>query len=220
MTEQLILITGGSSGIGKAAAKLLFQKGHRIILQARTLDKMQAAAQEIDPSGQRVYIYSTDLTKPEAVEAAAQQIIAEVGLPDVIINSAGAGEWLTFKEATLSHFEETVQSPYLATAYTCKVFHEPMLQRGSGHFIIVNSGACYISLPGAVGYLPSRAAMLGFARALHADLYRTPLKVSMVAFGKVNTPYFQANPRSEARIPKAAAILVPPMSEAATGRVL
>jgi len=220
MNNKLILITGGSSGIGKAAAIQLYKQGAKIILQARNLEKLKNAAHEIDPSGNRVSYYSTDLTDQASVESSAQKIIENEGLPDVVINSAGAGEWLSFKEATLSHYKNTMDSPYIATALTCKVFFDKMQERGNGHFIIINSAAAYFSFPGATGYTPARWAMLGFSRSLQADLVNTNFTVSMIALGKVDSPYFQNNPISEGRIPKISNWLVPTMSLKAAGKVI
>ena len=121
MTQRLILITGGSSGIGKAAAALHAQ-GASVLLQARNLDKLQAAAHDIDPTGKRVQYYSTDLTTPRDVEASAKAMVKKHGLPDCIINCAGEGEWLSFSESNIDHYTQTIASPYLATALTCKVF--------------------------------------------------------------------------------------------------
>ncbi len=220
MRNKLILITGGSSGIGKAAASELHRQGARIILQARGLEKLISSAKEIDPDGERISYYSTDLTDQNAVEEAAKTIIAKEGLPDIIINSAGAGEWLSFEESTVSHYKDTMDSPYLATALTCKVFYDKMQERGSGHFIMINSAACYFSFPGATGYTPARWAMLGFAKSLQADLYHTDFKISMIVFGKVDSPYFKNNPVSEERIPKIANWLTPTLSVEATGKVI
>ena len=220
INNKLILITGGSSGIGKAAAKELHRQGATIILQARNHKKLVNAAEEISPSGDRITCYSTNLTDEKAVALSAKRIIKNEGLPDVVINSAGAGEWLSFKEASLSHYKDTMGSPYLATALTCKVFFDKMQERGTGHFIIINSAAAYFSFPGATGYTPARWAMLGFVKSLQADLYDTNFKVSMIALGKVDSPYFQNNPISEERIPKIANWLVPTMTEEAAGKVI
>ena len=220
MNNKLILITGGSSGIGKAAAIELHRQGATIILQARGIEKLKSAALEIDPMGNRISFYATDLTDQASVESAANAIVENEGIPDVVINSAGAGEWLSFKEATVSHYKKAMDSPYIATTFTCKAFFDKMQERGSGHFIIINSAACYFSFPGATGYTPARWAMLGFSRSLQADLYDTNFKVSMIAFGKVASPYFENNPRSEQRIPKIANWLIPTMSEKDTGQVI
>lgn len=220
MKDKLVLITGGSSGIGKAAAKELFDKGARIVLQARNLDNLSAVAKKLDPSGERVRYYSTDLTDQVAVEKSAMEIVENHGIPDIIVNCAGAGEWLSFKEASVSHYEESMNSPYLATALTCKVFFDKMQKRGTGHFVIVNSAACYFSFPGATGYSPARWAMLGFSRALQADLHGTGFNVSMIALGKVDTPYFKNNPISENHIPKIVGWLIPTMTERAAGKAV
>ncbi|MBT8326795.1 MAG: SDR family NAD(P)-dependent oxidoreductase [Bacteroidia bacterium] len=220
MNNKLILITGGSSGIGKAAANQLHKQGAKIILQARNLEKLKTTALEIDPSGNRVSYYSTDLKDQDSVELSAQKIIENEGIPDVVINSAGSGEWLSFKEASLSHFKNTMDSPYIATALTCKVFFDKMQERGNGHFIIINSVAAYFSFPEATGYTPARWALLGFSRSLQADLFNTNFYVSMIALGKVESPYFENNPRSEDRIPKIANWLVPTMSPNEAGEVI
>ena len=220
MNKKLILITGGSSGIGKATAIKLHQQGAKIILQARNLEKLKDTAMEIDPSGNRVSYYATDLTDQDAVALNAQTIIENEGLPDVVINSAGSGEWLSFKETSLSHFKNTMDSPYIATALTCKVFFDKMQARGNGHFIIINSAAAYFSFPGATGYTPARWAMLGFSKSLQADLFNTNFTVSMIALGKVDSPYFQNNPISENRIPKIANWLIPTMTPKAAGDVI
>lgn len=115
------------------------------------------------------------------MESSAQAIVENEGVPDVIINSAGSGEWMSFSEADLSHYKNTMDSPYLATALTCKVFFDLMQERGRGHFIIINSAAAYFSFPGATGYSPSRWALLGFSKSLQADLFNTHFKVSMLA---------------------------------------
>ena len=218
--QQLILITGGSSGIGKATAAALHRKGARLILQARNLEKLKAAAEEIDPNLERISYYAADLSKEEAVVSVAEELIKKEGLPDVIINSAGSGEWLSFNESDIGHYRDTINSPYLATAFTCKAFFDRMQQRGSGHFIIINSAACYFSFPGTTGYAPARWAMLGFAKALQADLYDTDFKVSMIALGKVDSPYFDNNPVSEDRIPKIADWLIPTMTLDAAAKTI
>lgn len=220
MKNKLILITGGSSGIGKAAAIELHKQGAKIILQARNIEKLKSTALEIDATGNRISYYSTDLTDQDSVELSAKKIIENEGLPDIVINSAGSGEWLSFKEATLSHYKNTMDSPYIATTLTCKVFYDKMQTRGKGHFIMINSVACYFSFPGATGYIPARWAMLGFSRALQADLFNTKFKVSMIALGKVDSPYFKNNPTSEDRIPKIANWLVPTMSQKSAGKVI
>ena len=113
-----------------------------------------------------------------------------------------------------------MDSPYLTTTFTCKVFFDKMQERGTGHFIIVNSAACSFPFLGATGYTPSRWALLGFSKSLQADLYNTNFKLSITALGKVSTPYFENNPISENRTPKIVSWLIPTMSENAAEKLL
>jgi len=221
MKNKIILITGGSSGIGKAAAVDLAKKGATIIIQARNAEKLLAATKEIERySTQKVHYYSTDLTSIKEVKESAEKIVKEVGLPDIIINSAGLGNWLPFEKSDPQHFHTTIQSPYLVTAYTCKVFYELMKLRGTGHFITVNSAACYFSFPNAVGYISARWALRGFTESLKVDLHPTNFKVSAVVLGKVDSPYFKNNPVSEENIPKIVSMLNPTLSTEKAGKAL
>lgn len=221
MKNKRILITGGSSGIGKAAAIELAKQGAEIIIQARNTEKLKIAAEEIkNYAVNKVHYYSTDLTSATSVEEAAEKIIKEVGLPEVIINSAGAGEWLSLKEATTAYFESSMASPYLTTSFTCKAFYDRMQERGTGHFVIINSAACFFSFKAATGYTAARWAMLGLAKTLQADLFNSEFKVSMVALGKVDSPYFTTNPVSEERIPKIVSWLMPAMTTEQSGKVI
>ncbi len=220
LKNKIILITGGSSGIGKAAALQLVQSGAIIVLQARSVAKLKEVAAELTKKGATAHYYSTNLTSATAVQETASKIINEVGLPDIVVNSAGAGEWLSLKEASIEHYQETMASPYLATAYTCKAFYDKMLVRGSGHFIIINSAACFFAFPGATGYTAARWAMLGFAKSLQADLHGSNIDVSMIAFGKVDSPYFTNNPVSEERIPKIVNFIMPTMTTEESGKII
>jgi len=221
MENKIILITGGSSGIGKAAAIALAKKGATIIIQARNPQKLADAAKEIEShSTQKAHHYSTDLTSIKEVQEYAEKMIKEVGLPDVIINSAGLGNWLPFEDSDPEHFQQTIQSPYLVTAYTCKIFHEHMKKRGTGHFITVNSAACYFAFPNAVGYISARWALRGFTDALASDLSDTNFKVSAVVLGKVDSPYFTNNPVSEQNIPKIVGLLNPTLSTEKAGNAI
>ena len=104
--HKTILITGASSGIGEAYAKLIASEGVKIILQARSVDKLEALTKEIKERGGTAFSYPTDLSDIQAVKEQAAKIKQEVGIPDIIINSAGAGNWLTIFDTSEKDFED------------------------------------------------------------------------------------------------------------------
>jgi len=207
MNGLLILITGASSGIGEASAKLLAKKGAEVILLARGEENLKRVCDEIANDNGTASYYSVDLSNGEAIAKTTQQIKKEKGIPDIIINNAGAGNWLSILETSSDEFEKMQAVPHHAAFHITKAFIHEMKERNKGHIININSASCYFSYPGAMGYLSSRWALRSFSEALHSELYATGIDVSMIVAGKVDSPYFTNNPISAERIPKIAPML-------------
>ncbi len=117
-------------------------------------------------------------------------------------------------------FREMMDSPYFATVNTVRAFLDPMIKRGSGHIITINSAAAYFHFAGATGYMAARWALRGFTHALREDLRETNINVSMIVAGKVVSPYFVNNPGSEERIPGIATLLSKTMSVTEVAQVI
>lgn len=203
LKHKLMLITGASSGIGAATAKLAAQEGARVILVARSADKLNRVASEIRSSGGQAYTYPADLTDPQAVSALAEQITAEVGTPDVLFNNAGAGRWLSVEETRMSDAVEMMAAPYFAAFFVTRAFLPAMLQRDSGLIINMTSLAAYLTWPGATAYTAARWAVRGFAEGLRADLSGTGVRTMLTSFAAVSSDYWSNNPGSEAHVPAA-----------------
>ncbi|MFY0685611.1 MAG: SDR family NAD(P)-dependent oxidoreductase [Cyclobacteriaceae bacterium] len=201
---KLILITGASSGIGEATAKKLAILGAKVILQARSIDKLENISSDIKASKGIAYTYPCDLTKAEEVKTVSNQIKQEIGVPDILILSAGAGNWTSIFQTEMEEFDKMMSTPYFSTVYIVKAYLNDLVRRNSGHIITINSAASYFSFPGALGYLSTRWALRGFSEGLYEDFKSTNILVSSIVSGKVDSPYFSVNPISENRIPKIA----------------
>ncbi len=206
--DKIVLITGASSGIGEAYAKLIASEGAKLVLQARSVDKLEALVKDINAKGGSAFSFPTDLTDAKVVKAQAEIIKREIGIPDVIVNSAGAGNWLSIFDTSEKDFGEMMASPYFATVYTIKAFLNDMVKRNSGHIITINSAASYLIFPGALGYLSTRWALRAFQNGLYDELRSTNVSTTSIVAGKVDSPYFTNNPISAQRLPKIGAMIM------------
>ena len=204
LKEKIVLITGASSGIGEACAHSMARDGAKVIMQARSVDKLAEIEKSIKAHGGIAYSYPADLTDIEAVKKQANSIKEEIGIPDIIVNSAGAGNWLSVFDTSVEDFADMMSSPYFSTIYTIKAYLNDMVKRNSGQIITINSAACYFTFPGALGYLSTRWAIRGFMEGLTEELRSTNIAVTSIVAGKVDSPYFTNNPVSAERIPKIA----------------
>jgi short-subunit dehydrogenase len=199
---NIVLITGASSGIGAATARAMAAQGGHVLLLARNETALKKVESEIAAQGGKAKTFPIDLSDLYAVDNVAKRIKEEIGIPDIIINNAGAGCWQYVEETTPSEAVEMMAVPYFAAFYITRAFISEMRNRNSGHILNITSVAAYFVWPGATAYTAARWAMRGFTKALQADLHGTGISVSLVAIGKVDSPYFDHNPDSEERIPK------------------
>jgi short-subunit dehydrogenase len=198
------LITGASTGIGAATARVMAKRGARVLLVARSEGPLRELAEAI---GGGAAAYPTDVGDAEAVGAMAERIKADVGVPDVIVNNAGAGRFLFIEDTSPEELVQMTKVPYFAAFFVTRAFIEDMLARGSGHIANVNTPASTMPWPGALGYAGARWAVRGFTKALRADLHGTGIRVTEIVPGKVSSDYFKSNPGAEERIPSVARVL-------------
>ncbi|HTP10044.1 MAG TPA: SDR family NAD(P)-dependent oxidoreductase [Anaerolineae bacterium] len=203
LKQAKILITGASSGIGAATAKAAAREGAYVILLARNSVRLEQVATEIRQIGERAAVYPIDLTDADAVTQTVQQIQQEVGTPDVLMNNAGVGRWLSVEETQPEEAAMMMAAPYLAAFNITRAFLPEMLKHRSGTIVNMTSIAAYLVWPGATAYTAGRWAMRGFHQALTADLSGTRLRTMLVAFAAVRSDYWANNPGSKQRIPQA-----------------
>ncbi len=203
LAARLAVVTGASSGIGAATAAALAAEGMHVILIARRHDELMAVADAIRSSGGRADVVAADLSDERQVAVAAADLLERFGAPDVLINNAGSGRFLSIEETSPDEATQMMRVPYFATFLLTRALIEPMLARRSGTILMVNTPASIVPWPGAVGYSAARWAVRGFTQALRADLRGTGIAVSSVTPTRVTSDYFAHNPGARERIPKA-----------------
>ena len=201
--DRLIVVTGASSGIGAATALAMAQRGGRVAMVARSEERLRSVAQQIVSTGGHATTYVADLADAAAVARFAADVAHAEGHPDVLINNAGAGRWLTVEETSAADLQAMTAVPYFAAFNLTRAFLPAMRQRRGGHIANVTSVAARLVWPGAAAYTAARCAMLSFSESLRYELVGSGVGVTSAIFGTVDTPYWVHNPGSEERLPRA-----------------
>ncbi|MER3553858.1 MAG: short-chain dehydrogenase [Meiothermus sp.] len=208
IADSLCVVSGASSGIGRATAVELSRRGARVVLAARSGERLEALAAQIRSSSGQAWAFPADLSKPAEVEALAKAVLEAHGVPHALIHSAGAGAWRFVEETSYEEFAELMDTPYFTTVFLTRAFLPAMLGENRGFILSVCSPASRQVWPGAAGYIAARWALAGFTEALRADLYGTNLKVCAFFPGKISdSEYFTRNPDTEHRIPRVGRVL-------------
>ncbi len=212
MNGKLILVTGASSGIGRATAEGFVRRGARVLLLARNAERLEGLAHDIRKAGGEAAAFAIDLADTSQVPPLAETIIGKHGVPDILVNNAGAGQWKPFVETSADEARVMMELPYLAAFAVTRALLPAMLKRGSGQVAFVTSPASFMVWPNASAYIAARFALRGLAQALRADLRHTSIDVTLVTLGMVASPYWQHNPGSRRFLPHIPPLLMPEMS--------
>ena len=199
---RVAVVTGASSGIGAATARLLGERGWSVALVARRADRLADVARDVQAAGGRALVVAIDASDGDAVDAMALRVVDDLGPPDAVVNSAGAGVWRWMEDTSHEELSRLLGAPFLAAWNTTHAFLPGMLERRSGVIVHVGSPASVAPWPGATGYTASRWALRGLHEALRQDLAGTGVTSCHVLFGEVDSEYFDANPATREHIPR------------------
>ncbi len=202
--DKIALITGASSGIGRATAMLLARAGWRTVLVARRAEALATLAAEIGATAQT---WPCDVGDVGAVDRMVAAVEAGAGAPDLVINAAGAGRWLRLEETGADEANAMIAAPFLGALHVSRALLPGMLARGSGTLIHVQSPAAFAPWPHSVAYAASRFGLRGLHEALVQDLAGSGVQSCQVVFGEVTSGYFEANPGARDLIPRLGALL-------------
>jgi short-subunit dehydrogenase len=192
--SRAALVTGASSGIGEALARRFAERGHGVILVARSADKLRALAAELrDQHGVRAEAVACDLTDAPARDGLAAEIDA-LGLEvSVLANNAGFGVYRPFAESERAREIEQVRINTEAVVDLTARYLPAMIARGEGAVLVTASTAAFQPLPGNAVYAASKAFALSFADALHREAGKAGVIVTAVCPGPVKTGFQDAS---------------------------
>ena len=192
MTRR-ILVTGASSGIGRAAAIALAQPDHHLILTARRAEELESVAEACGLAGGSGETWPLDLMELDKIEAAATRLLAKDGYP-VLINSAGIGVFNQFANLSWDDIESQINLNLVAPAKLIHACLPGMLERGGGQIINVLSMTCEHVLPGGGGYSTAKAGLRMLGKVIAQEYRRQGIKVTNLMPGAVDTPIWDGSP--------------------------
>ncbi len=188
MEERVVIVTGASSGIGEATAMALAERGARLVLGARRLERLQALQAKIEAAGGEAIVCATDVTVRQDVERLASAAIERWGRIDVLINIAGVLPLTHIRDLRVEEWEHTIDVNFKGVLYGVAAVLDTMRAQGGGHIINVSSVAGRRVFPTGSVYCATKFAVNAFSAGLRMELTPTDkIKVTMIEPGVVAT---------------------------------
>ncbi|MGH9187033.1 MAG: SDR family oxidoreductase [Acidimicrobiales bacterium] len=188
--DKVVLITGASSGIGFTAARKVAAAGAKVVLVARTKEKLDELVAIIEEDGGQAFAYPADLSDMESIDAMATAVLADLGHVDVLVNNAGRSIRRAVMES-LDRFhdiERTMQLNYFGAVRLIMRFLPSMVERQSGHVVNISSIGVQANVPRFSAYVASKAALDAFGRCMSAEVRSAGIDVTTIYMPLVRTP--------------------------------
>ncbi|GAA1551665.1 SDR family oxidoreductase [Actinomadura kijaniata] len=192
--NSVVVITGASSGIGRATALAFAAKGARVVLSARRKDALEAAARECEERGGEALVVPADVADYAAVEELARQTVQRYGRIDVWVNGAAVSLFAPFQEAPLDDFRRVLDVNVMGYVHGARAALEHMRRRGRGVLVNVSSLTALAPQPYSTAYVMSKAAVTALGASLRQQLRLEGHKgvhVCTVQPATIDTPFFQ-----------------------------
>ena len=176
MKDKVVVITGGSSGIGKALAQVFGSQGSRILITGRNADDLSAAVAELKQQGIAIHGFVADVSREEDNRKMAEEAIRVYGRIDILINNAGITMRALFEDVDLDVVRKVMDINFYGVLYATK-HCLPEITRNKGSVIGISSIAGYRGLPARTGYSASKFALNGFLEVLRTEMLKKDVHV-------------------------------------------
>jgi len=190
--SPVLVITGASSGIGAATARRAVEDGWRVVLTARREDRLSALAEELG-GAEHAVAARCDVTSFEDQQAAVRTAVERFGRLDAFLANAGFGAKRGFLEESVEHWKAMIDTNVLGAALSIRAALEHFREQNAGHMLLMSSIAGRRALPGSL-YAATKFAVTAMGEALRAEVAETPIKVTLIEPGMVDTEFFENRP--------------------------
>lgn len=191
LEDKIILVTGASSGIGEACARLCAEHGAKLILSARRVERLQELAQELtQQQGKEHHILSLDVQDADQVVQQLKNLPVKWRDIDVLINNAGlALDTLPIQEGIAAHWDTMIDTNIKGLLYVSRAVLPGMIERNSGHIVNIGSIAGHECYPNGNVYAATKHAVHAISKSMRLDLLGKPIRVTEIAPGAVETEF-------------------------------
>jgi NADP-dependent 3-hydroxy acid dehydrogenase YdfG len=184
---KVVVITGASSGLGEATARMLVQQGARVVLGARRVDRLQAIVDELNGSGGEALALATDVTHPDQVKGLVDTAVQRFGRIDVMINNAGLMPRAPLERLKIEEWDRTIDVNIKGVLYGIAAALPHMQRQKSGHIINVSSVAGHKVGPDSAVYAATKTAVRVLSEGLRQEVKPYNLRTTVISPGAVDT---------------------------------
>lgn len=189
LDSQVALVTGSSSGIGRATALALARKGFVTFATMRDLGKRQVIESEAKTDSKNLRVVQLDVTKDASVKSAVDSVLSEAGRIDLLVNNAGFGTTGAFEDLLIDELRQQFETNVFGVVRVTQAVLPTMRKQRSGRIINISSGAGRFGYPGGSAYIGSKFALEGISEALAYELDPFGIKVSLIEPGFIRTDF-------------------------------
>jgi len=199
LQDKVALVTGGSSGIGEATARLFIKEGAKVGVVARTVDELQDAVDRMTENGGEAVALPADISKPNEMQMTIEKLVAKWNRLDIVFANAGInGVWAPIDELSPEEWRRTIDINLNGTFYTLKYAIPPLKKQG-GSIIVTSSvnGTRKFSNTGATAYAASKAGQVALAKMLALELAEYDIRVNVICPGAIETDIDERTERQD-----------------------
>lgn len=184
---KVVVVTGASSGLGEATARLLSAQGATVVLGARRVDRLESLAKQLQTGGGKALALKTDVTRPEQVKALVDSAVQTYGRIDVMINNAGLMPQAPLEQSKVHEWEQMIDVNIKGVLYGIAAALPHMRRQQSGHFINVSSVAGHRVGPGFAVYAATKFAVRALSEGLRQEVKPYNIRTTVISPGAVAT---------------------------------
>ena len=200
LNGKVVVITGASSGVGEATARLFAKRHAKVVLAARNMDRLKSICKEISESGQQCMAVKVDVTNPDDISKLFEVTQRHFEPADILINSAGRGLKSPILETSYEDWQEVLATNLTGVFLSSRAAADQMVKSGvQGHIITVGSVGGRLAAPSYGAYIAAKHGVTGFQRAIRWELKQWGVKVSTIYPSRINTPFFDRYPKRPRR---------------------